>query len=307
MVYVRDDVSQVLALLAQQPGPQMQDVDPPTARQMMGAMIGLMERPAPVLHRKEDIAIPGPAGDVPARLYQASAPSGPAPVLTFFHGGGWVIGDVATYDSLCADIAALTGHTVISVDYRLAPEARFPAATEDCIAAARWIASSPSAIGHQVTGQVLAGDSAGGNLAAVVARELANDVPLLAQWLIYPGVDMAASGGSLDEFAEGYLLTAAGMVWFMEHYQPDPDHHWASPLRASEWDGLPPALVFTCGLDPLRDQGRAYAARLAETGHRVILREAKGQIHGCMTLRGAIPSAQEDLLGQLADLKALMA
>lgn len=307
MPYVRDDVSQVLALLAQQPGPQMQDVDPPTARQMMAAMIGLMERPAPALQRKEDIRIPGPAGEIPARIYQKMAPTGPSLVITFFHGGGWVIGDVATYDSLCADIAAESGHTVISVDYRLAPEAPFPAATEDCIAATRWVAGSPEVIGHPVTGQVLAGDSAGGNLAAAVSRELAREVPLLAQWLIYPGVDMAASGGSLDEFAEGYLLTAAGMVWFMEHYQPDPEHPWASPLRASEWDGLPPALVFTCGLDPLRDQGRAYAARLAETGHRVIFREAKGQIHGSMTLRGAIGSAQEDLLGQLSDLRALLA
>lgn len=307
MVYVRDDVSQVLALLAQQPGPQMQDVDPPTARQMMGAMIGLMERPAPALDRCEDIAIPGPSGTVPARLYRAAPPTGPAPVITFFHGGGWVIGDRATYDSLCAEIAAHSGHTVISVDYRLAPEARFPAATQDCLAAVRWIATSPDSIGHQVGGQILAGDSAGGNLAAAVARELAGTVALLAQWLIYPATDMAASGGSLDEFAEGHLLTAAGISWFTDHYRPDPDHPWASPLRASQWDGLPPALVFTCGLDPLRDQGRAYAARLAETGHRVILREASGQIHGCMTLRGAIPSAQDDLVGQLADLKALLA
>ena len=130
---------------------------------------------------------------------------------------------------------------------------------------------------------------------------------LLAQWLIYPGVDMAAAGGSLEEFAEGYLLTADGMAWFMAHYAPAPDHPWASPLRASEWDGLPPALVFTCGLDPLRDQGRAYAARLVETGHRVIFREAAGQIHGCLQLRGAVASAQDDLLGQLADLKALIA
>lgn len=307
MVYVRDDVQQVLALLAQQPGPQMQDVDPATARQMMAAMIGLMERPAPTLARREDIRIPGRAGDIPARLYQKAAPAGPAPVISFFHGGGWVIGDIATYDALCAEIASETGYTVISVDYRLAPEARFPAATEDCIAAVRWVGGSPPEIGHAVTGQVLAGDSAGGNLAAAVSRELAHEVPLLAQWLIYPGVDMAASGGSLDEFAEGYLLTAAGMAWFMDHYRPEPDHPWASPLRAPNWDGLPPALVFTCGLDPLRDQGRAYAARLAETGHRVIFREARGQIHGCMTLRGAIASAHQDLLDQIADLKALLA
>jgi acetyl esterase len=196
---------------------------------------------------------------------------------------------------------------VVSVDYRLAPEHPFPAATEDCLAVTRWVAGSPAAIGHNVTGQILAGDSAGGNLAAAVSRDLAREVPLLAQWLIYPGTDMAASGGSMDAFAEGFLLTREAMVWFMDHYKPDPGHKWASPLHAEEWDGLPPALVFTCSLDPLRDQGRAYAARLVETGHRVVFREARGQIHGCMQIRGGIPSGQDDLMAQLRDLQALIA
>lgn len=307
MPHVREDVANLLALMAANPQPQMHEVDPATAREMYRQMTAVAERPAPPLARKADITFPGPAGAIPARIYQASAPSGPAPVLVYFHGGGWVIGDLETHDSLSAEIAARLAMTVVAVDYRLAPETRFPGATEDCLAAARWVASSPEAIGHRVTGLVLAGDSAGGNLAAAVARETAGELPLLAQWLIYPGVDMTASGGSLAEFAEGYLLTAEGMAWFMAHYAPAPDHPWASPLRATEWDGLPPALVFTCGLDPLRDQGRAYAARLIETGHRVIYREAAGQIHGCMTLRGGIPSAQADLEGQIADLKALIA
>ncbi len=311
MPYVRDDVAQVLGMLAQAPGPQMHEVDAPTARQMMLAMGSLMEKAAPALHRREDITIPGPGGAIPLRIYQASAPAGngggPAPVITFFHGGGWVIGDLDTHDPACAEIAAHSGMTVVSIDYRLAPEATFPAATEDCLAAVRWIAQSPPELGHPVTGQVLAGDSAGGNLAAAIARETAKQVKLLAQWLIYPGVDMSASTGSMEEFAEGYLLTAQGMAWFMAHYAPDPDHPWASPLRATEWDGLPPALVFTCGLDPLRDQGRAYAAKLIETGHRVMFREAKGQIHGSLNCRGAIPSAQQDLIDQIGDLKALLA
>ncbi|WP_328831095.1 alpha/beta hydrolase [Thermaurantiacus tibetensis] len=307
MVYVREDVANFLNLLAANPQPQMHEVDPPTAREMYRQMTAVAERPAPPLARREDISVPGPAGPVPARLYQAEAPSAPAPALVYFHGGGWVIGDLETHDSLCAEIALRLGMTVVAVDYRLAPETRFPGATEDCLAAARWVAGSPPVLGHAVTGLVLAGDSAGGNLAAAVARETARELPLLAQWLIYPGVDMAASGGSLEAFAEGYLLTAEGMLWFMSHYQPVPDHPWASPLRAAEWDGLPPALVFTCGLDPLRDQGRAYAARLIETGHRVFYREAAGQIHGAMTLRGGIPSAQADLEGQIADLRALIA
>lgn len=307
MPYVRDDVRAVLDALGAAEGPQVHEVDPETARQMMHARSGMLERPAPALPRKDDMTVDGPGGPIPIRLYQAGTPAAEGPVLTYFHGGGWVIGNIETHDSLCAEIALQTGWTVVSVDYRLAPEHPFPAATEDCIAVTRWLGGSPAAVGHKVTGQILAGDSAGGNLAAAASRELAREVPILAQWLIYPSVDMAAAGGSMEEFAEGYLLTAAGMAWFMAHYAPDPGHRWASPLHAEEWDGLPPALVFTCGLDPLRDQGRAYAARLVETGHRVIFREAKGQIHGCMQLRGGVASAQEDLVGQLADLKALIA
>jgi acetyl esterase len=307
MLFVREDVQAVIDLVNAQPGPQMHEVDAGTARQMYLAMTAALERPAPALHRRDDLSIPGPAGPIRARIYQASPPAGGAPVLTYFHGGGWVIGDLETHDSLCAEIALQTGHSVVAVDYRLAPEAPFPAATEDCLAATRWVATSPETIGHPVSGQILAGDSAGGNLAAVVARETRAELPLLAQWLIYPGVDMGASGGSLDDFAEGYLLTAEGMAWFMEQYRPEADHPWASPLHAADWEGLPPALVFTCGLDPLRDQGRAYAARLIGHGVRTIFREAAGQVHGCMTARGAIASAQADLEGQLADLKALLA
>lgn len=307
MAHVREDVETALNLMASAGGPAMHEVDPAMARQMMAMMTATMERPAPALHRKEDTSFPGPAGPVPVRIYQRGAPAAEGPVLTYFHGGGWVIGNIESHDSLCAEIAHQTGWTVVSVDYRLAPEAPFPAATEDCLAATRWIAGSPAILGHRVTGQILAGDSAGGNLAAAVSRDLVGEVPILAQWLIYPGTDMLAQGGSMAEFAEGFLLTRDSMLWFMAHYAPDPGHRWASPLRAEKWDGLPPALVFTCGLDPLRDQGRAYAARLIETGHRVIFREADGQIHGCMQLRGAIPSAQEDLLGQIRDLEALLA
>jgi acetyl esterase len=306
MPFVRDDVKAVVDMINAQPGPLMHEVDVATARGMYLAMVAALERPAPSLARKEDLTFPSPAGRLRARIYQAASPAGPAPVISYFHGGGWVIGDLETHDSLCAEIARLSGHTVVAFDYRLAPEAPFPAATEDCLAAARWVASSPAEIGHAVAGQVLAGDSAGGNLTAAVARETRAELALLAQWLIYPGVDMQASGGSLDTFAEGYLLTAAGMAWFMEQYRPDPQHPWASPLHAADWEGLPPALVFTCSLDPLRDQGRAYAARLVEHGVRTIFREASGQVHGCMNARGAVSSAQADLEGQIADLQALL-
>ena len=310
MPYVRPDVQNVLALLAAQPGPQMHEGTPEVARMMMKAMIPMMERPRGELARVEDLRVAGPAGDIPARLYSAAANPGPGNIVVYYHGGGWVIGDLDTHDALCAEVARVLGLTVISIDYRLAPEAPFPAATEDCLAATRWIAGSPREIGHPVTGLIPAGDSAGGNLAAVVSQQLHGHlpVPIVAQWLIYPGVDMTADSGSMHEFADGYLLTRDVMLWFTQHYMGGPDqlgHAHASPF-AQDVAGQPPTMLFTCGLDPLRDQGRAYGGKLIAAGVRTIFREAAGQIHGCMTMRQAIPSAQDDLLGCLADLKLLL-
>ncbi len=309
MPYVRPDVQNLLAMLAAQPGPKMEDGDAVTARQMMGMMAQLAERPRGDVAESRNIAVPTSHGHaVPARVYRAMLSDAPAPLLIFYHGGGWVIGDLDIYDSLCAEITRTLGMTVLSVDYRLAPEHRFPAATEDCLAVTQWAAASPAEIGHRVTGIVPAGDSAGGNLAAVVSQQLHGKLacPIVAQWLIYPGVDMGATGGSMAEFSDGYLLTEAGMMWFMNHYAPEPGHPYASPLHHEAFDGQPPALVFTCGLDPLRDQGRAYAAKLVRHGVRTMFREAAGQIHGCLTLRGAIPSAHDDLLGCLGDLRRLV-
>jgi len=310
MPYVRPDVANMLAMLAAAPGPKMEEGDAPSARAMMTVMAQMAEAPKPAIAESRDLAIPGPAGTIPARLYRNSLSDAPAPVLMFYHGGGWVIGDLDVYDSLCAEIARGLDMTVVSVDYRLAPEHPFPAAAEDCLAATAWVANSPAEIGHKVTGLVPAGDSAGGNLAAVVAQEQHGTlpVPILAQWLIYPGVDMTANTGSMVEFGDGYLLTAGGMEWFMKHYMGDQDltHPRASPLFATSLAGQPPALVYTCGLDPLRDQGRAYAAKLIAAGVPTVYREAAGQIHGSVTLRGGIPSAQDDLAKNLRALKALI-
>lgn len=310
MPYVRPDVANMLAMLAAAPGPKMEEGDAPSARAMMTVMNQMAEAPRPEIAEIKDITIPGPAGSIPARLYRASLAGEAAPVLMFYHGGGWVIGDLEVYDSLCAEIARGLGMTVVSVDYRLAPEHPFPAAVEDCLAATAWVAGSPAEIGHPVTGLVPAGDSAGGNLAAVVSQEQHGTlpVPILAQWLIYPGVDMTADTGSMVDFADGHLLTAGGMEWFMRHYlgDQDPTHHRASPLFAHSLAGQPPALVYTCSLDPLRDQGRAYAAKLIAAGVPTVFREAHGQIHGSVTLRGGIPSAQDDLVKNLRALKALI-
>ena len=311
MPYVRPDVQAVLAMLNNAPGPQMHEVDAPTARMMMRQMCVITERPRGDLAHVVDFTIPSAHGHaIPARVYSSVAEPGPGPVMVFYHGGGWVIGDLETHDSLCAETARVLGITVVSIDYRLAPEHPFPAATEDCLTATRWLAEQKKPVGHDVTGLILAGDSAGGNLAAVITQQLHGKlpVPILAQWLIYPGVDMAAKGGSMDEFAEGYLLSRDAMMWFTQHYMGSDaqfGHAYASPL-AYDVAGLPGAMVFTCGLDPLRDQGRAYAAKLVGHGVRTMFREAAGQIHGCMNLRAALPSAHDDLHACLADLRLLI-
>lgn len=309
--FVRPDTKAFLHFLDEQPGPKLEELPPEGAREMMRAMGQVAEMPRGELAEVREIEIPSGHGhNIPARLYRAEKSSTGAPVLVYYHGGGWVIGDLETHDPLCAEIARALGMTVISVDYRLAPEHPFPAAGEDCIAATEWTAGAADEIGHRVTGLVLAGDSAGGNLAAVCSQELNGklDVPILAQWLIYPGVDMSAEDGSVREFSEGYLLTADSMAWFMNHYlgTADRDDPRASPIKAGDLSGQPRTLVFTCGLDPLRDQGRAYAARLIASGVRTLFREAKGQIHGCMNLRQAIPSAQGDLAGCIGDLRLLV-
>lgn len=310
MPFVRPDVQNLLSMLASQAGPKMEEGDAATARAMMSMMGGLVEAPRPDVAEIKDLGIPGPGGIIPARLYRNTLAADPAPVLMFYHGGGWVIGDLEVYDSVCAEICRILNMTVVSVDYRLAPEHVFPAATEDCLAATAWVAASPAEIGHPVTGLIPAGDSAGGNLAAVISQEQHGKlpVPIIAQWLIYPGVDMTANTGSMVDFADGYLLTAGTMDWFMKHYLGDQDstHPWASPLLAETLAGQPPTLVYTCGLDPLRDQGRAYAARLVAAGVRTIFREAEGQIHGSITLRAGIPSAQDDLHKNLRALKLLI-
>lgn len=306
MPTVRDDVQNLLTMMASVGGPQMHEVPPGEARAMYLQMGAIAERPLPDGVATHDLEIPGPVRPIPLRTYRPEGAGTDGTVIMFFHGGGWVIGDLESHNSLCGEIARLTGYAVVAVDYRLAPEHRFPAAVDDCLAAARWVAANPTGLGFKAERLIFCGDSAGGNLSAIAARELRREMTVAAQWLIYPGVDMTATEGSMQEFAEGYLLTAASMTWFGDHYAADVLSPLASPILSDDWEGLPPALVFTCGLDPLRDQGRAYAGKLIAGGTRVIFREAAGQIHGSAQLRGALPSAQADLEGQVRDLKALL-
>jgi acetyl esterase len=198
---------------------------------------------------------------------------------------------------------------VISVDYRLAPEHPWPAAPDDCEAAARFIAGSPAVLDRQVTGLVLSGDSAGGTLTittAMALRDAPAAVPVIAQFAQYPAADMATEHPSYAQFADGFLLTRDTMEWFNAAYQPDLTHPRGSPMIGSV-AGLPPAVVLTASLDPIRDQGRAYAAALIAAGIPTVFQEARGNIHGFVTLRQAIPSSQTDVANALAALKQVLA
>ncbi|HEY5815905.1 MAG TPA: alpha/beta hydrolase [Solirubrobacterales bacterium] len=249
-----------------------------------------------------DLAIPGPAGPIPARFYE---PPGlgleDRPLIVYFHGGGWTIGDLDTADGVCRFLALEAPATVLSVDYRLAPEHPFPAAVEDAHAAFRWAADGNTRLGADPDRIAVAGDSAGGNLAAAVsllARDDEGASPAM-QALIYPVTDAVGGQQSRDRFAEGFLLTKADMDWFEHHYLP-PDADQADPrvslLRAADLSGLPPAYVTTAGFDPLRDEGEAYAERMREAGVEVTLRRHPGLIHGFANMTAISRSARAAML-----------
>jgi acetyl esterase len=306
--FVRPDVRGFLDFLNNLPGPKMHELDAPTARQMFLAMKDVGDPPVGDLGTLLDLSIPGPAGDIPARLYDPRASREPGPAVVFFHGGGFVIGDLDTHGSFTAEMARVLDLPVIAVDYRLAPEFPWPAAPDDCEAAARWVANSPAELGRSVTSLILCGDSAGGNLAIVTAAALRDrpaKVPVIAQLPFYPATDASKDYPSYAEFADGYLLTRDSMEWFMAAYKSEADHIRGSPLLG-KLAGMPPAVVVTASLDPLRDQGRAYAAALALAGVPVVFREAKGNIHGFITLRKAIPSSVGDVMGAFAELKDII-
>lgn len=306
--YVRPDVRRFLDYLNALPGPKSHQVGEVEARNMMHASRHVADAPVGELAVIRDLVAPGPAGDIALRLYDPRASRDPGPVLVFFHGGGFVLGDLHTHEPFCAEIARLLDMPVVAVDYRLAPEHVWPAGVEDCIAAARWVAGSPEALGLDVTGLVLAGDSAGGNFTIVASLALRDEpaaVPVLAQWPIYPAADPARGYPSFTDFGEGYLLTREGMRWFDQCYKPDVKDWRYCPMLKSQ-EGMPPTLVVTASLDPIRDQGRAYAAATIAAGVPTIFREAKGNIHGFITLRKVIPSSDEDIRGCAVALHLLL-
>jgi acetyl esterase len=301
--FTRPDVAGFLAFLNSQEGPKMEELPPEAARGMMVAMGKVADAPRGEIRHVEDRTIPGPAGDIPIRVYDDRPDREAGPVMVFYHGGGFVIGDLETHDPYCAEAARILDMPVIAVDYRLAPEHPFPAAPEDCEAAARWVADN-----HPCTGLVLSGDSAGGNLAIVTAltlRDKPASKPVVAIHPIYPVVSTHNDWQSYHDFKEGHLLTEAGMTWFYEQYKAVEGDYRAAPLDFPA-EGLPPTLLITAGLDPLRDQGRAYAAKLIEAGVPTTYRESKGTIHGYICLSQAVPSAKDDIRGALTVLKAMV-
>jgi len=268
-------------------------------------------KPAPVGEIVDRIVapIPGdPTGTLRVRIYRpAGSVARLLPAILYFHGGGFTIGSLEGYDLPCRFFCARSGCAVVAVDYRLAPEHKFPAAIDDAVAAFRWLAAGATELGIDPARIVVAGDSAGGTLAAVVAQEMRGaPQPPCLQWLIYPATDLAGRTASHESCGEGFLLSRADMEWFLGLYLADPaeaSDPRASPLRAADLSGLPPALVFTAGFDPLRDEGQAYAGRLAAAGVKTVHREFDSLIHGFIGMRGALQGAARAMDEMVAGLR----
>ena len=299
------------ALAADPDAPRLIDLPPAQGREMYRAMAQAMDLQGVAIGKVEDRAIPGPGSDIPVRIYTPVASGSTVPALVYFHGGGWVIGDLDTHDALCRTLANEAGCKVIAVDYRLAPEHPFPAAFDDCLAAVKWVEKNASDIGIDPNRIAVAGDSAGGNLAAAVALQAKADKgPHIAfQLLIYPVTDAPRGTKSYKDFAEGHFLEADGMDWFWNHYVAGADAGDArhSPLRAASLAGLPPAYVVTAGFDVLRDEGKAYAEALKKAGVAVECVNYEGMIHGFFNLQGVLDVAREAVKAAAKALKEALA
>jgi acetyl esterase len=302
---VHPEAQGLLDALAEAGLPATEEMTVPNARAATAGFLALQGEPVEVASVL-DRTVPGPAGEIPVRVY-TPAGEGPLPVVVYFHGGGWVIGDLEVVDQPCRQLASAAGAIVVSVDYRLAPEHRYPAAFEDSYAATVWVGAHAAEIGGDPARLAVAGDSAGGNLAAAVALAARDrgGPELAAQLLIYPVTDFNFGTVSYRDNREGYLLTKGSMQWFWAHYLGAQDldkDPYACPLRADSLVGLPPAYVATSEYDPLRDEGEAYARRLEEAGVAVTAKRFDGLLHGFFWMLAAVPSAAgvlDDMVGVL--------
>lgn len=273
---------QLLAELARNPWPPLDELTPQIARQLMDEASAALGEKEPVDSITDRVVL-GSECEIPVRVYRPGGEN--LPIVVYFHGGGWVIGSVDSHDGYCRALANAAKAIVVSVDYRLAPEHRFPAAAEDAYETAYWVGQNTKALGGRSGPIIVAGDSAGGNLAAALAQ-MARDrggPSIASQILIYPVVDSDFETGSYREFAEDYFLTREAMMWFWDHYCPETSHRehaYASPLRADDLSDLPPAVVITAEYDPLRDEAELYAGKLQEAGVNTQLSRYDGMLHG---------------------------
>jgi acetyl esterase len=311
--YVRPDVQVFLDQLAATPRPLMNDAMMAMMRQippeMIVSQIALLDQPVGELGEVRDVVMPGPAGDIALRLYDPRSSRAPGPVVVFYHGGGFVAGSIDTHAGVTAAIARGLDLPVVSVEYRLAPEDPWPAAPDDAEAAGRWIAENGAAFGREFTALILCGDSAGGTLTIVTAlalRDAPAALPVLMQFPIYPRTDASCETESWRNFSDGYALESANLAYYEQAYRADP-MHWRHSGILADQTGLPPTFVVTAALDPLRDEGRAYAAKAIAAGVQVTYREVPGTVHGFACYRRAIPSAEGDFAGLLAIAKAMVA
>jgi acetyl esterase len=307
--YIRPDMQAFLGMMAAAAGPKLADMTLAEARQSYVVMHSIADRPARDLPVIRDLACPGPNGDIPLRLYDARETRDEAsPVIVFYHGGGFVIGDLETHHALCTEIAALADLPLVAVDYARAPEAPFPAAILDCEAATRWVASSPAELGRTANGIITIGDSAGGNATVVVSQMLGANpaaVPVVLQVPIFPLVADAIGSESMAAFSEGFLLTAETMAFFDAAYAADRSDPRGFPILGDH-SNAPPTIVVTASLDPIRDSGRAYAKALVDAGRDVVFIEMRGVTHSFTNLRQMVPSTQKDLERVIAAMQFML-
>ena len=303
------DARALLDLLAGAGPTEVENLDPVTFREAFAGTALAGSHPD-VLPAKEDRTITGPGGDLVLRIYRPEV-EGPLPIVVYAHGGGWVIGDLETHDALCEHLASDTPAVVVAVDYRRAPESRFPAAADDMLAAVSWAAEHAQELGGDRNRLAVAGDSAGGNLAAVtaVAARDAGGPAIAFQLLIYPVCDLTMAQPSYVENAEGFMLEAKVMEWFVAAYlgDQDPRNPGASPLFVEDLSGLPPALIITAEFDPLRDEGEAFAERLTGAGVPTVLSRYDGTIHGFLSLDAMLASGRAGMAEAVAALQDALA
>ena len=301
----------LLNLMVERGVPPTHTLTPQEARGFYRDRRAITQPAPPEVGEVLDLEASGPKGSIPLRLYRplgATSEAAALPVLVYFHGGGWVIGDLDTHDTLCRELANGSGAAVVAVDYRMGPEHRFPAAVDDCIAATRWVRAHAAALGLDPARLAVGGDSAGGNLAAVVsiAARDATEVAPAFQLLIYPATDMRRTAPSHTTNGQGYLLTRDTITYFHDHYITDPadDLDWrASPLLHADLTKLPPALVLTAGYDPLRDEGLAYAEALTAAGNRAAYVCFERQIHGFILMGRVLDEANTAVALCAAELR----